>query len=120
MRRTAPVTAFVLLSIVCAASPSRGALLADSISVSGDSISRGFDADTSSCNYGDNVSRNWATGDNHGGNFCSFGSGGTFSAAERLECFKGGDVANFNHARSGAEMVDDFFDQASGMRAGLT
>lgn len=121
MRRKAPISAFVALGVFCAAvSPSRGALLADSISVSGDSISRGFDANTSSCNYGDNVSRNWATGDNHGSTFCSAGSGGAFSAAEQLECFKGADITNFNHAASGAEMVDDFFNQTSGMRASLS
>ena len=45
------------------------AALANSISVSGDSISRGYDANTGSCNYGDNVSRSWATGDDHGTSF---------------------------------------------------
>src|SRR5437773_10849358 len=86
------------------------AALADSISVSGDSISRGYDANTSSCNYGDNVARNWATGDDHGTSYC--GSGGvTFSHAERLECAKGGDITNFNDAVSGADMLSDFFNQ---------
>ena len=47
----------------------RAAALANSISVSGDSISRGYDANTGSCNYGDNVSRSWATGDDHGTSF---------------------------------------------------
>src|SRR5262245_42123399 len=46
------------------------AVLANAISVSGDSISRAFDANTSLCNYGDNVTRVWATGDSHGTNFC--------------------------------------------------
>jgi len=91
----------------------------DAISVSGDSISRGFDANTSSCNYGDNVSRNWATGEDHGSNYC--GSGGTtFSHAERLDCAKGGPVSVYNDAASGADMLNDFFNQASAIRGNLT
>src|SRR3989442_15255255 len=78
------------------AGPASASTLAESISVSGDSISRAFDANTSSCNYGDNISRAWATGDDHGTNYCSAGGNGTFSHAERLECAKGGDVVIFN------------------------
>jgi cysteine-rich repeat protein len=116
-----PVSTLIAAAIVCAAVSQAGAaLLADAISVSGDSISRAFNANTSSCNYGDNVSRNWATGDNHGSDFCGTGSGGTFSHAERLECAKGADITNFNHAMSGAEMVDDFFNQASAIRTSLS
>jgi len=95
--------------LVLAVAPSvRAAVLANSISVSGDSISRGFNANTSSCNYGDNVSRSWATGDDHGTSFCSAGPTGTYSHAERLECAAGGDITNFNDARTGATMLGDF------------
>ncbi len=106
-------------TLVLVASTVSAQLLVDSTSVAGDSISRGFDADTSSCNYGDNVSRNWASGDNHGSNYCAPGGDGTFSVAERLECSKGGDITVFNNAASGAEMVDDFFNQASAIRSNL-
>ena len=90
----------------------RAAALANSISVSGDSISRGYDANTGSCNYGDNVSRSWATGDDHGTSFCSAGPTGTYSHAERLECAAGGNITNFNDARTGATMLGDFASQA--------
>src|SRR5262245_29517288 len=89
------------------------------MSISGDSISRGFDANTSSCNYGDNVSRNWATGDDHGASFCTAG-GVTFSHAERLECAKLGNVTNFNDAASGADMLNDFFNQAAQIKLNLS
>jgi cysteine-rich repeat protein len=108
------VVALVVLAVGTAAA----APLAESISVSGDSISRGFDANTGSCNYADNVTRNWATGEDHGSNFCSAG-GTTFSHAERLECAKGGPVVNYNDAASGADMLNDFFDQASAIRSNL-
>src|SRR5438046_1347941 len=85
---------------ICAL-PAGAVILADSVSVSGDSISRAFDANTASCTYSDQVSRNWATGDDHGSSFCSAGGDGTFSHAERLECNKGGDVTIFNDAMSG-------------------
>src|SRR5689334_7195841 len=76
------------LAVAIRAGGAHAGVLADTISVSGDSISRAFDANTSSCNYGDNVSRAWATGDSHGTSFCGAGSEGTFSHAERLECAK--------------------------------
>jgi cysteine-rich repeat protein len=93
--------------------------LAESISVSGDSISRGFDANTSSCNYNDNVQRNWATGEDHGTNFCSSG-GVTFSHAERLECAANGPITIFNDAASGADMLNDFFNQAQSIKLNLS
>ena len=74
----------VVALLVLAAGTAAATPLAESISVSGDSISRAFDANTGNCNYGDNVTRNWATGEDHGSNFCSAG-GTTFSHAERLE-----------------------------------
>ncbi|TMA53980.1 MAG: hypothetical protein E6J75_14590, partial [Deltaproteobacteria bacterium] len=110
----------------CSAPPARchpvlhAAVLANSISVSGDSISRGFNANTSSCNYGDNVSRSWATGDDHGSSFCSPGPTGTYSHAERLECAAGGNITNFNDARSGATMLGDFATQATNIKLNLS
>ena len=86
-RRTRRTLAAALGLLLAAATATvHAAVLANSISVSGDSISRGFNANTSSCNYGDNVSRSWATGDDHGSSFCSAGPTGTYSHAERLEC----------------------------------
>src|SRR5205809_1047190 len=96
------------------------AALANSISVSGDSISRGYDANTGSCNYGDNVSRSWATGDDHGTSFCSAGPTGTYSHAERLECAAGGNITNFNDARTGATMLGDFASQATTIKMNLS
>ena len=101
--------------VVLVAGTASAAPLAESVSVSGDSISRGFDANTGDCNYDDNLSRNWATGWDHGSNFCSAG-GTTFSHAERLECAKGGPVVIYNDAASGADMLNDFFDQAQSIR----
>src|SRR5439155_6346324 len=100
-RRTRRTLAAALGLLLAAATATvHAAVLANSISVSGDSISRGFNANTSSCNYGDNVSRSWATGDDHGSSFCSAGPTGTYSHAERLECAAGGNITNFNDARS--------------------
>src|SRR5438309_9817113 len=102
------------------AGPASASTLAESISVSGDSISRAFDANTSSCNYGDNVTRAWATGDDHTTNYCSAGPNGTFSHAERLECAKGGDVTIFNDSASGADMLNDFLNQATSIKLNLS
>src|SRR5438128_367196 len=110
----------VLLSCVLRAPIGSAALVADSISISGDSISRGYDANTSLCNYGDNVTRVWATGDTHGSNFCSAGSEGTFSHAERLECAAGRDITVFNDAASGGDVRNDFFNQSSSIRTNLS
>ncbi len=110
----------LVLALCLVASSAAAQLISDSTSVAGDSISRGFDADTSSCNYGDNVSRNWATGDDHGSSYCSAGGNGTFSLAERLECSKNANITIFNNAESGAKMVSDFYNQAVGIRSNLS
>jgi cysteine-rich repeat protein len=91
--------------------------LANAIDATGDSITRGFNA--GSCSYGDQVDRNWATGDNHGTSYCTGGNDGTFSHAERLECVKPGDIINLNDAASGATMRGDFAAQASASRNNL-
>src|SRR5436309_4530588 len=112
--------AAVLAAALVHCTPAGAAALAESISVSGDSISRAYDANTGSCNYGDNVSRAWATGDTHGSSFCSAGSEGTFSHAERLECAKGGNVTIFNDSASGADMLNDFANQATSIKLNLS
>src|SRR5689334_7344404 len=118
---TRPATVFVstLLLALAWAPAAHATTLAESISVAGDSISRGFDANTSACNYGDNVNRNWATGDDHGSSFCGAGAG-AFSHAERLECAKNGNIINFNDAASGANMRADFFNQATNIKLHLS
>jgi cysteine-rich repeat protein len=108
------------VAAVLVAGVAHATTLAETISVSGDSISRGFDANTSSCNYGDNVSRAWATGVDDGTSFCSAGPNGTFSHAERLQCAKGATVTVFNDAASGADMLNDFFNQASSIKLHLS
>ncbi|MEB2286071.1 MAG: hypothetical protein B6D46_03750 [Polyangiaceae bacterium UTPRO1] len=92
-------------------------LLADTIDATGDSITRGFNAD--SCTYGDQVPRNWATGDDHGTSYCSSGGDATFSHAERLECAKPGQIVNLNDGESGATMRGDFRAQATAARVNL-
>src|SRR5437870_3618204 len=106
MLRTAVPALLGLTALVLGPSGAAGAQLANAISVAGDSISRAFDANTSLYN--------------HGASFCSAGADGTFSNAERLECAKGGDITNFNDARSGAKMRSDFADQSATMRTNLT
>ncbi|MCC6765600.1 MAG: hypothetical protein IT293_13145 [Deltaproteobacteria bacterium] len=93
-------------------------ILSDTIDATGDSITRGFNAD--SCSYGDQVDRNWATGDDHGTSWCTSGGDGTFSHAERLECAKPGQIVNLNDGESGATMRGDFQAQATAARANMS
>src|SRR5690349_16307908 len=86
------------LTFAIAAAPVRGAA-PDSIAVSGDSISRGFN--TGICDFSDHPERAWATGDDHGTSLCDAGPTGIFSHAERLECSAGATVLAFNDAISG-------------------
>ncbi len=115
-----PRAAVLAIGLCVLVHAAHGSVLSNSIDVSGDSISRAFDADTSFCNYGDNVNRNWATGGNHGTSYCSAGSDGTFSHGERLECAASNSIAVFNDAQSGANMVSDFANQAASIRANLS
>ncbi|MFM8410417.1 MAG: SGNH/GDSL hydrolase family protein [Alphaproteobacteria bacterium] len=120
-RRSVLVAAFGLLALLAAAAPSaRAALFSDSISVSGDSISRAFNANTGSCNYGDNPGRAWMTGKDHGSNWCQAGGDGTFSHAERLECAKGSAVTIYNDSMSGATMLSEFRSQSTSIRQNLS
>lgn len=93
--------------------------LAESATVCGDSISRGFNAQQSLCTYTDQVPRVWATGKDHGVAVCSAGPDGTLSHAERLECSKRGPVRIFNDAASGADMRSDFYEQAARAKRNL-
>ena len=115
--RTVPlllITAVLLLGgrAVVHATP-----LANTIDAIGDSITRGFNAD--SCSYGDQIEFNFATGDNHGTSYCSSG-GDPFSHAERLECAKPGEIVNLNDAESGGTMRGDFAAQSATARANLS
>jgi lysophospholipase L1-like esterase len=90
--------------------------LAQSMSVIGDSISRGYNARDEMCTFGNQVERNWATGKNNGDYFDSHRELLEFG----LQIDLIDNVTVFNHARSGATMVRDFFNQASGIRQALT
>jgi len=114
----AAVGALALVGLVATAA--RSAPFSESISVTGDSISRGFNANTGSCNYGDNPGRAWATGRDHGTNWCQAGGDGTFTHAERLECAKGAQVSIFNDSMSGGTMLSDFRSQSSSIRQNLS
>ena len=109
--------AFALLLAV--AREGRTQTFAESASVCGDSISRGFDADQSVCTYGDQISRVWATGKDHGPDLCDAGDDGTFSHAERIECAQQSAVRIFNDAASGADMRSDFHEQAASAKRNL-
>ena len=110
----------LIFCLVAASEEARAQSFANSITVLGDSISRAFNSDTSSCNYGDNTSRVWATGDDHGGSFCAPGGDGTFSHAERLECIGSTNISIFNDAASGADMRNDFRNQATSAKLNLS
>lgn len=93
------------------------------IDVTGDSISKGFNAGSASpCSNGDQENYNWITSDTHGFSFCKAGSESVFSIFEQMECDAG--MSLFapapNHAASGATMVSDFVAQAGNVRSYLS
>ena len=93
------------------------------IDTAGDSITKGFNAQSQAvCPNEDQESFNWATGDTHGTNYCSSGSEGVFSQAERIECRQGTGIRipNPNDAESGAQMLKDFVQQATKIKQFLT
>ena len=101
----------------------RAQLGIQAIDVTGDSISKGFNASSSfPCSNGDQENYNWITSDTHGAGFCSSGSENVFSVFERMECDAGGNLfAPFpNHAASGATLVHDFFSQAGNVKTYLS
>jgi hypothetical protein len=99
-----------------------GAAAVQSMDVCGDSISKGFNAQSRfPCPNADQEEFNWATSNTHGADLCSPGPEGVFSQAERIECLRGATVisANPNSARSGAQMLKDFVSQATTVKAVL-
>lgn len=117
-RRRLPPLLFLGLLLVLG-HEGRAQILAESSSVCGDSISRGFDADESACTYTDQLARVWATGKDHRRELCGAGPDGTFSHAERLECAKQGTIRIFNDAANGADMRSDFHEQAARAKRNL-
>jgi hypothetical protein len=93
------------------------------IDVSGDSISKGFNAGNSApCSNGDQENYNWITSITNSGNSCSSGSENVFSVVERLACDSGTNILapNPNHAASGARMLSDFVNQSNNIKTYLS
>ena len=89
------------------------------IDITGDSISKGFNAGNAfPCSNGDQETYNWLTSDTHGSAFCTAGSEGVFSVFERMECDAGANLFAPlpNHAVSGATLVHDFLTQAGNVK----
>ncbi|MEW6299999.1 MAG: SGNH/GDSL hydrolase family protein [Thermodesulfobacteriota bacterium] len=100
----------VLALIILNLAPPRP-LWADSgsLDVAGDSITKGFNAQSAApCPHADQESLSWATGKTDGATLCGDGGEGVFSLAERLECRQGEPLARAepNSAVSGARMKD--------------
>lgn len=94
----------------------------ESMDACGDSISKAFNGHGSfPCSNADEESFNYATSDTHETSLCSAGAEGVFSVAERLECLRGADIVSRapNAARSGAQMLKDFVNQAESIRSYL-
>ncbi len=116
------LSALVLLAAVFALQ-TQAQLGIQAVDVTGDSISKGFNASSSfPCSNGDQENYNWITSDTHGNGFCSAGSEGVFSVFERMECDAGGNLFAPvpNHAASGATLVRDFFTQAGSVKTYLS
>ncbi|MBK8464379.1 MAG: hypothetical protein IPL32_00975 [Chloracidobacterium sp.] len=93
------------------------------VDVTGDSISKGFNAGSASpCSNGDQENFNWITSDTHGFSFCKAGSENVFSIFEQMECDAGMSLfaPQPNSAASGATMVSDFVSQANSVRSYLS
>ena len=113
------IAAFLSLAFAAAATAQ---LTIQAIDVSGDSISKGFNAGNAfPCTNGDQETYNWLTSDTHGTALCSAGSEGVFSILEQIECEAGSNIlaASPNHAVSGATLVRDFVSQAGNVRTYL-
>ena len=87
-----------------------------SIDAIGDSISKAVNAGgAGECTNLDQERFNWATSITQSRKFCDDDGGdGVYSQAERIECRQGAMIVNAdpNSAKSGAEMLKDFFAQA--------
>ena len=115
---------FCLVSIHSAQSvqQARNPATIASMDVCGDSISKGFNAQSRfPCPNTDQESLNWATSDTSGADICGPGPEGVFSHAERIKCLKGTSVISVspNSAASGAQMLKDFVSQAHAVYASL-
>src|SRR5256886_15207669 len=105
---------FVLIAtfaLVLLAGSTRAQLGIQAVDISGDSISKGFNAGNAfPCSNADQETYNWMTSDTHGASFCSAGSENVFSVFEQMECDAGMNlIAPLpNHAASGATLVADF------------
>src|SRR5262245_47231120 len=90
-----------------------------SMDAAGDSITKAVNAYRlgTLCTNVNQENYNWATSNTHGGTWCGPGFDGVLSHAERIECSRQADihVANPNHAMNGANMLDHFVGQATGI-----
>lgn len=111
-----------LMSLLIFVAAAEAQLSIQAIDVSGDSISKGFNAGNSfPCSNGDQETYNWLTSNTSGSNLCSAGSEGVFSIRERLQCLSGtGILARTpNSAASGATLLNNFASQAANVRTYL-
>jgi hypothetical protein len=112
-----------IFGLVLLAASTRAQLGIQAVDISGDSISKGFNAGNAfPCSNGDQETYNWMTSDTHGASFCGVGSENVFSVFEQMECDAGMNlIAPLpNHAASGATMVADFVSQAGSIRTYLS
>lgn len=122
MKKLTNLTIVLALCLAFATS-GKAQLSIQSVDVTGDSITKGFNASSSfPCSNGDQETYNWLTSDTHGTTFCGAGSEGVFSLLERMECDTGTNIIAPlpNHAASGATLVRDFVTQAGNVRTYLT
>lgn len=115
-------TILIIFFVVIGTFSSWAQLNIRAIDVSGDSISKGFNAGNAfPCSNGDQENYNWLTSDTHGGAFCTAGSENVFSVFERMECDAGTNLITRspNSAVSGATLVGNFFSQAGNVRTFL-
>lgn len=119
MKEIIQAAIFLFVVFVAAAS---GQLNIQAIDVTGDSISKGFNAGSAApCSNGDQETYNWLTSDTHGSAFCTAGNENVYSIFERMECDAGTNlITRFpNSAASGATLVGNFFSQAGNVRTFL-
>lgn len=122
MRKSFRFFLFAPVFLFCFAISSNAQLSIRTIDVAGDSISKGFNARSAApCTNADEEQSNWLTSNTDGKTNCAIGSEGVFSVRERLECQFNMPIsaANPNSARSGAQMLTDFFTQASSIKTYL-
>jgi hypothetical protein len=93
------------------------------VASAGDSITKGFNAQSAApCPNTDQEYYNWSTSDTNlsqdGFPFCYEGPEGVASVTERLECAEQQEVESPdpNQARSGAQMLKDFVNQANAIK----